>query len=52
MIKADEVGFTYRSAERKAIDGVSFEIKRGECVLLLGKSGCGKTTLTRIQAVG
>ena len=27
----------------RAVDGVSFEIRRGECFALLGESGCGKT---------
>src|SRR2546421_7844509 len=29
----------------KAVDGVSFEVKRGETFGLVGESGCGKTTL-------
>ena len=31
----------------KAVDGVSFEIKRGETVGLVGESGCGKSTTGR-----
>src|SRR5574338_287658 len=31
----------------KAVDDVSFEIKRGEIMGLVGESGCGKTTLGR-----
>ena len=27
----------------KAVDGVSYDVKRGECVCIVGESGCGKT---------
>ena len=36
-------------AERvAAVDDVSFEIKRGECLGLVGESGCGKTTTSKM----
>ncbi len=37
-----------------ALDDVSFEVRRGECLGLVGESGCGKTTLSKVimRAIG
>jgi peptide/nickel transport system ATP-binding protein len=43
-----------RALERKgrailrAVDGVSFDIRRGETLALVGESGCGKSTVARL----
>jgi len=37
--------FRMRSANVVAVDDVSFDISEGECVGLVGESGCGKTTI-------
>lgn len=48
VIIADNLSFTYQGAEAPALKNVSFSVNEGECVLLCGRSGCGKTTLTRM----
>ncbi len=32
----------------QALDNVSFDVRRGECLGLVGESGCGKTTVSKI----
>jgi len=40
-------GFLRTSSIVPAVDGVSFEIRRGETLGLVGESGCGKSTICR-----
>lgn len=35
---------------KTVLDNISFDVKKGECVALMGESGIGKTTLLRILA--
>ena len=48
MITIRDVSFTYSGCETDGIRRINLEINKGECVLLCGRSGCGKTTLTRL----
>ncbi len=43
-----EVGFKHLTAKQKAIDGISFQVNRGETIAFVGPSGSGKTTLMKL----
>jgi ABC-2 type transport system ATP-binding protein len=51
-VQASNLTYEYpargKSAARRALDGVSFDVRRGEIFALLGPNGGGKTTLFKI----
>ncbi len=50
MVKFENVSFHY-GGERgtgEGVDNLDLEIKKGEFIVLCGRSGCGKTTVTRL----
>jgi ATP-binding cassette, subfamily C, bacterial LapB len=47
-IEFRDVSFSYPNADVGALNGVSFKIKAGEHVVILGRMGSGKTTLQKL----
>ncbi len=48
MIQIQNVSFRYAACEADALHNINLHIQKGEFVVLLGDSGCGKTTITRL----
>ena len=46
-IEMKELSFGY-SGEADTLNNINLSIRQGECVLLCGESGCGKTTITKL----
>ncbi len=62
ILSVNHISKTFKAKKRKlgshesnvtlAVDDVSFDIRRGESLGLVGESGCGKTTLSKILMRG
>lgn len=48
MIEFENVSFSYEGQEHDGLHEITLKIADGECVLFCGRSGCGKTTITRL----
>ncbi|MGX1497409.1 ATP-binding cassette subfamily C protein CydC [Labrenzia sp. MBR-25] len=45
-----DVSFGYPGAERRVLEGLSFNVAQGEILALAGRSGCGKSTVAALAA--
>lgn len=48
MIELKNITFFYPGQEWGGLQEVNLTVPNGECILLCGRSGCGKTTITRL----
>lgn len=48
LIELRKLSFSYRGEAEESLDNISLDIPPGQCLLLCGSSGCGKTSLTRL----
>lgn len=47
-LEFSEVSFQHQTAQFKALNNISFEVKKGETVAFVGPSGSGKSTLVKL----
>lgn len=48
MIELKHINFSYPGQSSGGLQDINLTIQDGECILLCGRSGCGKTTITRL----
>lgn len=48
MIELKNITFSYEGRDQGGLHDINLTVKDGECILLCGRSGCGKTTITRL----
>ena len=46
MLKVNKISFSYQ--DKPTINTISFELKKGRSIAVIGESGCGKSTLLKL----
>lgn len=47
-IELKNISVQYNENNKKTLDNINISLHKGECLLLCGKSGCGKSTITKL----
>ncbi len=50
VLKLNKVGFRYSSQKTNCLNDISFEVQRGEYLVIIGKNGSGKSSLGKVVA--
>lgn len=48
MIKLENVSFKYKNSDSKILDNLNFSVEEGETIAIVGKNGCGKSTIGKL----
>lgn len=49
QLRFDKVSFSYPNTTKKALEQVSFSVRAGEKIVIVGENGSGKTTLAKLM---
>ena len=49
VIEYSNVCFSYPKSKSMVLDDISFKIKQGETIAIVGATGCGKSTLVNLH---
>ena len=49
LFSIENLSFSYNNSDKTALENINLKINSGEFVLVIGESGCGKTTLLRMM---